>query len=74
MIKVIPARMSNGQVVSDAPLPAAHEVRSVSILLEMQEPAAPPRESTLPRLLGILTEHPGNPRQEYGEYLEGKYR
>ncbi len=74
MIKVIPARMSNGHVVSEVPLPAAHEVRSVSILLEMQEPAAPPRESTLPRLLGILTEPPGNPQQEYGEYLEGKYR
>jgi hypothetical protein len=69
MIKVIPARMSNGHVVSEVPLPAAHEVRSVSILL-----AAPPRESTLPRLLGILTEPPGNPQQEYGDYLEGKYR
>jgi len=74
MVKVIPARIENGHVVPEMPLPASADVRSVSILLDVAEPPRPARrESTLPRLLGILKDV-GDPKQEYCQYLEEKYR
>ena len=73
MVKVIPARIENGHVVPEMPLPAAANVRSVSILVDVAEPPPIRRESTLPRLLGILKDV-GDPKQEYIEYLEKKYR
>jgi hypothetical protein len=75
MVKVIPARIENGQIVPEAPLPPSGEVRSVTIHVEVAEPVQkPPKESTLPRLLGILRGYTGDAKQEYHEYLERKYR
>lgn len=73
MVKVIPARIENGNVVPQTPLPDAGTVRSVSIVLDLAEPAPATRPSTLPRLLGILRDV-GDPRQEYVDHLERKYR
>ncbi len=74
MVKVIPAHIENGQVVADGPLPAKGDVRSVSIVLELAEASqTKPRDSTLPKLLGLLKDV-GDPQKEYVDYLEQKYR
>ena len=74
MVKLVPARLENGAVVPEGPLPAASEVRSVSILLEVREPSvASGKESTLPRLLGILKVAPEDGREQYRQQLEPKY-
>jgi hypothetical protein len=74
MVKVIPARLENGQVIPSEPLPEAGTVRNVSIVLEFAEPAGRPATgSTLPRLLGLLKPEEDLERS-YLDYLEEKYR
>ncbi len=74
MVRIIPAHIEDGRIVPDGPLPEKDKVRSVSIHVELS--GAMPRQdrgSTLPRLLGILKDV-DNPKQEYVDYLERKYR
>ncbi len=74
MMQLIPARIENGQVVPMTALPEAGTVRSVSILVEVEEVARPSADAMLPRLLGLLKADADDPRQAYREYLQGKYR
>ncbi|MBY0523674.1 MAG: hypothetical protein K2R98_09750 [Gemmataceae bacterium] len=75
MVKVIPARIENGQVVPESPLPPTADVRSVSILVEIAEVKIEPvRGSFLARWAGVLNGYEGDARQEYREYLEKKYQ
>lgn len=74
MVTVISARISDGNVVPDTPLPPADEVRSVSVIVETvdREPGTK-RESTLPRLLGLLKGAMVS-EGDYVQHLEEKYR
>ena len=74
MVRLIPARIENGRVIPSEPLPEGAEVRSVTVLVEVVEPELTARESTLPRLLGILKTDVPNPREQYRQHLEEKYR
>jgi hypothetical protein len=74
VVKIIPARLENGQIVPSQPLPDRAMVRNVSIVLELNESAGrSPGESTLPRLLGLLKVDE-DPEQAYIDYLTEKYR
>lgn len=72
MIKTIPGRIENGQVVADEPLPPADDVRSVRIVVELTEPTAAPLLSLMD-LCGILKDYQGDPKEDYHRYLEEKY-
>ncbi len=74
MVTVIPARITDGNVVPDTPLPPAESVRSVSVVIETADPQPEGKqESTLPRLLGLLKGTRVSP-DDYVQYLEEKYR
>jgi hypothetical protein len=73
MVKVIPARIENGQVIPDTALPPDAEIQKVTILVDLRE-KTPSQEGTIvSRLVGILKDV-GDPREEYGAYLAEKYR
>jgi hypothetical protein len=74
MVKVIPAHVENGYVVPDAALPASCQIKSVAILLEVQD-TRPPRQgaSTFSLLHGILKGYQGDPEADYRRHLEEKY-
>ena len=77
MIKMMPAHIEQGRIVTDAPLPDAKELRSVTVLLEFKgsEPRST-KEEAVSRLTGLLkdSEMPERFQEEYGDYLEEKYR
>jgi hypothetical protein len=74
VVTVIPARITDGNVVPDAPLPPAENVRSVSVVVETTDPEqGAKKESTLPRLLGLLKDADIS-EDDYAQYLEEKYR
>jgi hypothetical protein len=75
MVQLIPARIEDGKVVPNLPLPATGAIQSVSILVEVAEPSCQAdRAAALSRLRGILKENVGDAREEYRRYLEEKYR
>ncbi|HOB74781.1 MAG TPA: hypothetical protein PKG54_09660 [Phycisphaerae bacterium] len=74
MVKVIPARISEGNVVPKTPLPSAESIRSIFIVVELADPEeSEKRESTLPRMLGLLKGADVS-EEDYVRYLEEKYR
>ena len=72
MIKIVPAKLENGEIKPVAPLPSPEEIRSVSILLEVQEPPAPDPSRML-KWFGILKDYTGDPKADYRKHLEEKY-
>jgi len=72
MIRVIPGHIENNHVVPNVPLPETKSVRSVSILLELQEPNSSPEEGGLQKWFGSLKDT-GHLEEDYLDYLEKKY-
>lgn len=55
MVKIISARIVEGNIVPETALPPAESIRSVSVVVEIADPEDKgAKESTLPRLLGLL--------------------
>jgi hypothetical protein len=73
MVKVIPARLENGHVVPEAPLPAAAEIRSVAILLEMETLPSTEGARRMEKWYGVLKGYEGDPKEDYRKHLEEKY-
>lgn len=73
MVKVIPARIENGQVIPDVALPPDSEIQEVSILINLRERTSAKEGTIVSRLVGILKDV-GYSREEYGAYLAEKYR
>jgi len=73
MVKVIPARIKNGQVIPDVALPPDVEIKQVSILVNVREKTPAEEGTILSKLVGILKDVE-DPREEYGAYLAEKYR
>lgn len=73
MLKVIPARIENGQVIPDVALPPDAEIQGVSILVNLREETLAKEGTIVSRLVGILKDV-DDPRDEYGAYLAEKYR
>lgn len=71
MVQRIPARLENGHVVPEAPLP--EKVRSVSILVETEDARPDRTTSTLEKMTGIIRD-PGDWKADYTQYLEEKYK
>jgi len=76
MIKLMPAHIEQGRIVTDAPLPAADDLRSITILLEFKgtEPRLA-KEEAVSRLTGLLKdlENPESLQEDYVRYLAEKY-
>jgi hypothetical protein len=77
MIKMMPAHIEQGRIVTDAPLPDEENLRSITVLLEFKgtEPRSA-KEEAVSRLTGLL-KNSGNPesfQEDYVRYLEEKYR
>jgi len=73
MVKVIPARIENGQVIPNVALPPEAEIQQVSILVDLRENPSAGEGTILSKLVGILKDVE-DPREEYGAYLVEKYR
>jgi hypothetical protein len=75
MVKLISGRIENGHVVPETPLPNSAEVRSVAVLLELEEPPPiAPEKSTFELLHGIAKGFEGDAQAAYVDYLIEKYR
>jgi len=78
MIQTIPGKIQNGVVVPMSLLPIEDEIRSVSIVLDVEDRTdleQPRPESSLDFFLGLLegTDDDEDPIQDYRNYLEKKY-
>jgi hypothetical protein len=55
MIKLMPAHIEQGRIVTDAPLPDAEDLRSITVLLEFKgTESRSAKEEAVSRLTGLL--------------------
>ncbi len=78
MVKVIPARIEDGRIVTDEPLPEASVIESVSVVVRLvSEDPQMEREAALGRLLarfaGVRMDSDVDVKAEYARSLEEKY-
>jgi hypothetical protein len=78
MVTIISARIEAGRIIPDDPLPEGTDGLRVSVVFRRDEPtlALPGDSSPLARLRGLLKgfDVGDDPRRDYTDYLESKYR
>lgn len=78
MVTIIPARIKEGRIVPDEPLPEGTEGLRVSVVLRRDDarPALTAGSSPLARLRGLLKgfDVGDDSHRDYTDYLEAKYR
>lgn len=75
MVHIIPGRIENGHIVPVGPLPPVAQIRDVSIVLQTDEPdTLRSDKSTFELLYGLARGYSGDPREDYRQHLEEKYR
>ena len=82
MTRTIPARIENGQVVADEPLPEPGDVERVRIVVELVDrPTEADIEARVAAMAQLLDAHKGvsvpadyDYKEDYANYLAEKYR